>query len=173
MNARTIAFVACRLFAGYLLLTNVLGFLAQTVILTITGNLQSVTAFAVLTVLYAVAAVILWVGAGWIADRLPGSFSETKDTQLNISHWALFCVSGVGALFIFAGTRSIGGLLKTRFSASYNQMDVSGFFPYLVIYALLLLVAGLFMLSSARVIVRKLSELQSWAAKPLISEDDQ
>ncbi len=172
MNARTIVFVSCRLFAAYLLITQVLGFLTQTVFFLATGSPQSVEAAAVLAALYILGALILWFGAGFISHRLPGAFAETKNAALNISHWAFFCVSSVGAISIFTGLRFLGGLLQDQLTPNENAVNFAKAYLYLTLYAASLTIFGLIILLFAKTIVQRLSAFQVWASKPLIGEDE-
>ena len=174
MNARVIAFIACRLFAVYLFVMYVLNFTLMAVFAFVTGQAESELTYGgafFAPVFSAMIAAVLWFGAGWISNRAAGSLPEADIEGISLAQWRAMVVAAIGVLLVMKGADLCSEAIKlwvrqapSPESALLSLLAVSG-----VVYAL----AGIALIAGPRLMIEGFKGLRSWLTKPVFTGDDQ
>ncbi|HVZ29458.1 MAG TPA: hypothetical protein VG839_03625 [Asticcacaulis sp.] len=176
MNARIVAFVACRLFAVYLLIMYGVSFVIQLVIASLAPRPedsegvigQYILTAGVATALYMLLAFGLWTGASWISRTVSAPVPEKFEDKPAGDRWQAVALSAVGWLTLMLAAGQSGRLIS-----AFIQTDGStGLSPNVVQCLVLLTLGGGFTLFS-RSVVRGLERFRAWGRKPLIAAEDQ
>ncbi len=97
MNPRGIAFVACRLFAAYLLVANVLSGAMILITGVISGNSDFILPQLTALILYLFISGLLWFGASWLARRISESGpADGAASHVDADRWQALLFSAVG-----------------------------------------------------------------------------
>jgi len=163
MNARITAFVASRLFAIHVLISYVLNYALLLIgsfidhdILTHAGSLIFGAAFS------AILALVLWFGAGWVANRIVTHLPNGDGDGLNIDQWKALVVAAIGALFILVGVNILS-----------RAFDEGSILNYAVVSGGFYTITGFTLIAWSGFIVGGLKALLSWFARPAFDRDDQ
>lgn len=176
MNARIIAFVACRLFAVYLFIMYGANAVLQLLIIALAPHQDNeapiwhyaITAGAAAS-LYMVFAFGLWTGASLISRAISAPVPEKFEDKPAGSHWQAVVVSVIGWLSLLLALGYASHAIDTLTRPDRSYIDL----PHLVLPGLVYLVLGGSLTLFPASLVRGLEGLRAWGRKPLIEAEDQ
>jgi len=174
MNARIIAFIACRLFAVYLFVMYVLNFTLMAVFAFVTGQSEAGLTYGGVffaPVFSAMIAAVLWFGAGWISNRVAGSLPEAGSEGISLVQWRAMVVAAIGVLFVMKGADLCNEALKILVPQAPSPE--STFLPLLAISSVVYALVGIALIAGPRLIIEGFKGVQSWLTKPAFTREDQ
>ncbi|MGA9658469.1 MAG: hypothetical protein WBQ60_05170 [Asticcacaulis sp.] len=178
MNARNMAFVACRLFAVYLFVIYVLNFTLQAVgVFAMRNSYPELNDVAYLGLIFApifsaLIAAVLWFGAGWISSGVSRALPEEGNAKgIDLVQWKALIIAAIGVLFILKGTDSINQVLKLLIVQAPSPED--RFLPFLAGSSMIYILMGIALIAGLGTIAGGFKALQSWLTKPAFTGEDQ
>jgi hypothetical protein len=175
MSAQTIAFLACRLLAVFILVTQGIKFMIEAIavqVFTPPADSRMWMASAILIPIYCVVFSILWFGAGPVSQRIARNDSRDVDPKMTLDQWQALVVSALGCVCLLFAVRALGALAQAHV---YNTINMGGSHrvaPEMVLIGIQS-AAGIIFLGLPHNIVSGLNALRAWIAHPLIKTDHQ
>jgi hypothetical protein len=168
MNAGSVAFIACRLLALYVIVNYGLGTVCALIADLAATAWRGAAAQTVVLAIALGAALILWTRAANLANGLTRPLPPTVDSaNWTAADWQTMAVVCVGGLFALTGLHYLWLLLQIRIS--HSDEPESALFALL--HVLFYIAIGVILVSAARPFVSALRQLRQWGVEPIYKDE--